>query len=446
MSLQRRATRNRPARRLHLAIEAVEGRSLLSTLLVSPTGSLHGQPAFTTIQRAVIAARPGDTINVGPGTYHENVVINESLALLGAEAGVNPITGLRTNPAKESTIDGSIQINSATNVAVDGFSLNDPGSVPLADNQDVANLLTNNIILPGANNGIVVTQGQLVTVSDNEVKDPVLDGIFVNRFPATPTFDSILGNEVFGAGLDGIDVNFAAGLAVRNNNVFGSGVFGVDIEQSTGVQASNNLLTGNAAGALFFESTGSIEQNTVEFNRTDGLDIEGDKGDFIGTNTTSNNGTSGRGDGILLLNVSNEALETNKVTHNHTDGIAVFGTSTGLKVGGNDAEDNGGNGISLNGTTSSFVTANTANGNSTGILLAGSSFNQIIGNVADNNTVDGIHLDTTSVFNVVKDNQALGNGNLDVEDDSSGFLTAGTHNTWTGNVEKKDNRHGGLGH
>src|SRR5271157_4268682 len=169
MSLLRRNTRTRPSRQLRLEVEAVEGRTLLSTLFVSTTGSFLGHPAFTSIQGAVNAAKPGDTIDVAPGTYHENVVIGKTLSLLGAHSGVNPITGLRTNPAKESTVDGSIAVQSTSNVRIDGFSLNDPGHVPLVDFASQRDTITNNIILPGAQQGVELIDGDLTTVSNNEI-------------------------------------------------------------------------------------------------------------------------------------------------------------------------------------------------------------------------------------------------------------------------------------
>jgi hypothetical protein len=69
------------------------------------------------------------TINVAPGVYTENVVINRSLTLNGAQAGQTVSTRLSSGPA-ESTLQGSnltgsvpvILINAA-NVIVDGFTI-----------------------------------------------------------------------------------------------------------------------------------------------------------------------------------------------------------------------------------------------------------------------------------------------------------------------------------
>src|SRR6516162_2288165 len=67
---ERRARRPRAQFRLHL--EALQDRVVPSTLYV---GAAPGE--FHQIQPAVLAANPGDTIQVAPGTYNEQVTIGQ---------------------------------------------------------------------------------------------------------------------------------------------------------------------------------------------------------------------------------------------------------------------------------------------------------------------------------------------------------------------------------
>jgi len=63
-----------------------------------------GPADFHTIQEAINAANPGDTIYARVGTYYENLVVNKSLALLGENKNTTVIVGVVHSPAWESAI------------------------------------------------------------------------------------------------------------------------------------------------------------------------------------------------------------------------------------------------------------------------------------------------------------------------------------------------------
>src|SRR5215213_3800945 len=105
-----RRSGSHPARRkalaalcLTLALGALvfSGRAFAaSTVYVNPDGVCgSNSPCFTTIQAAINAAAPGDTIQVQAATYAEQINVNKALTLLGPNANINPNTGVRVAEA-----------------------------------------------------------------------------------------------------------------------------------------------------------------------------------------------------------------------------------------------------------------------------------------------------------------------------------------------------------
>src|SRR5436190_16921145 len=90
----RRSKKNVTLRR---SIEALEQRCMLSATRTVDDSFLtpNNVTTFNTIQAAVDASNPGDTIKVKPGNYREDVLVGKTLTILGAEPDLkkaeNPI-------------------------------------------------------------------------------------------------------------------------------------------------------------------------------------------------------------------------------------------------------------------------------------------------------------------------------------------------------------------
>lgn len=76
---------------------------------------------FTTIQAAVDAASPVDTIEVHSGTYYENVSVNKLLTLRGVDTGSG-------KPMVDAGGSGSAITLSADGITLEGFKATNSGS------------------------------------------------------------------------------------------------------------------------------------------------------------------------------------------------------------------------------------------------------------------------------------------------------------------------------
>jgi len=89
-----------------------------------------GTPAlpFRTVNFAVSVSSPGDTIFVDAGTYVENLIVDNSLDMRGANYGINPNTGSRVSesiltPATNEPDTGVLVNIQQSNIRMDGFLL-----------------------------------------------------------------------------------------------------------------------------------------------------------------------------------------------------------------------------------------------------------------------------------------------------------------------------------
>lgn len=98
---------------------------------------------YATIQGAIDAASPGDVVEVGGGTYRENVVVNIPIVLRAADGG-------RDKPIIDAGGRGSAVVLTADGIVLEGFILENGGfglagiEVRSKDNQIRKNLVTDN--------------------------------------------------------------------------------------------------------------------------------------------------------------------------------------------------------------------------------------------------------------------------------------------------------------
>ena len=209
---------------------------------------------FTTIQTAVNAAAPGDTIQVCPGTYNEQVEIAKRLTLVGVER----------NGKKASVVQPS---NIVINTDFAGIPT---ASIILV--RDTSDVTIRNITVDGINNGLVC-----------DATFPTMDGIFFRN--ASGEIESVAIKNMLSpqgcAFADAIDV-FSTGeqaqrLTIRDSCLHDNDIGGIIcIGPGLNLHVLSNVVTGNdrtdigQAGIQFIGgASGVIEGNTVT-NMIDG--------------------------------------------------------------------------------------------------------------------------------------------------------------------------------
>src|SRR5512132_3261864 len=113
-------------RRLSAASAVVVLAMLELAAVASPAVARAGHAIVvtTTIQAAVDAAQPGDTILVPPGTYRESVLVAKShLTIVGSHAAIMDAAGFRTGiRVGAGSISRGGPVPSCPSLAVEGFT------------------------------------------------------------------------------------------------------------------------------------------------------------------------------------------------------------------------------------------------------------------------------------------------------------------------------------
>lgn len=242
---------------------------------------LHVPDEFTTIQEAIDTAQPGDIIQVAPGTYQENVVIDQknNLSLLG----------------RNSLLDGyalggiGVYISGSSNIYIEGF------------------------IVEKYEAGIVLEGTEHSRIHNNET-----------RFN-----DSSTASLRDGLQLVGSHYNVVSNLYSHDN-----GHNGITLKQdSSGVGSKNNVI---------FNSRSNDNGKNLNVAAVIGgcgiqLISSDNHNNFIGTNLTLRNGW-----GIQVGGGSNDNKVLQNRSHkNARAGVVVLDSGSNNLIGQNNARGNG---------------------------------------------------------------------------------------------------------
>jgi parallel beta-helix repeat protein len=367
--------------------------------------------SYTTIQAAVNASGPGDTVKVCPGTYMEQVRINghthDGLKLESAK----PLQAIIQWPAVETTPSVLVDFNGADHVTLRGFTITGPFTFP-----GCVNHLHEGVLVENAFNERIhhnhITNIQNSDSSLYGCQDG--DAVAIGRRGGTQAGSAEVDhNQIDEYQKNGVQaVNSGSAAHIDRNIVTGSSK-----PEIRAIIASNGVVVFGGAAALIDHNAISENQFTpAHFSSGIILDQAPANSSRIDHNRVSSNDY-----GIEVDSESKLEISHNDIVENTNDAVTVCGDlsqgcgpATAIVVRANDVEDNGGSGVLLLAASNNLVKSNEVSGN--GAAAFGS--------------LDGIHVDVKSSGNQILNNQASNNQPYDCADDSHGTGTSGTANTW----------------
>ena len=212
---------------------------------------------FKTIQQAVDAAKPGDTVLVAPGTYTENVVVSKPLT----------ITGNATVNAADSSKD--VFLITSPGVHIDGLTIS--GGETGVNVAGVASCAITNITEHGNVFAVYLANATNSVVSNNNLANNHY-GVYCDYATSNTIANNVATGETGGGNnatySDGIYLYYSDSNNVTQNNLSDNHVYGISLFHSSGNDISNNTIHANDnIGVRLGEAA---DNNTLSFNTIGG--------------------------------------------------------------------------------------------------------------------------------------------------------------------------------
>ena len=256
---------------------------------------------YPTIQQAINAAIPADTVYVRAGTYYEHVTIGKSLTLQGEDRETTIIDGGATGKVVTAV--------STSNVTVSGFTVRNGGSSSQGYDKDAGialrytsySLISDCIVTSNGLNGLYAYQSSYNTVQDCEFcynqTDPIggIQGAIHLRFSLHNT---IADNKIYSNTSYSVTVrSWSQHTTITRNDVYSNGGPGIHVGWSSHCTIVDNTVHDNPSSGVFFDATSynTVRDNTICSNSF-GIRVSyyAQKDTFVG------NVIRGNGTGIII--------------------------------------------------------------------------------------------------------------------------------------------------
>jgi parallel beta-helix repeat protein len=281
---------------------------------------------YSTIQAAVDAASPGDSVIVRSGTYKENVIVNKSITLRGVDRNTTIIDATKII----SGIDSGTGIRASSISIITGFTIIN-GCYGIECWEPISLTIDHNIFKNTRGTAIVMGDfSASVTITSNEFINNVHNCIFV-------LCSATVRNNKFNDNGDGIfndpggaDACIHAGpsspIVITGNEIRNNAAYGIMAGSSSSgcaVIIENNEIRNNAGDAIGLNAVSSprIVNNMIDGNSI-GIKDYGSLSSFIFNNTISNNQYG------VYFQSSDVTIYMNNFSNNVNNVYSDFSTNT----------------------------------------------------------------------------------------------------------------------
>jgi cytochrome c peroxidase len=294
--------------------------------------------AGESIQAAVDRARPGDTIEVMPGIYHEEVKIDlDGITLRGLSAS-------EPQPAQSQAAGSQAAASQAAGsqparTPPNGVISPAPSTVPPRPVLDGQKKLSDGVIATGSDfvienfelrhyiaNGVVTQHARNVTFRNLRIDDTGLYGVY----PVSCTGVTVEKCVATGIADAALYVGQSRDIVVRDCEAY-QNVTGIEIENSINAVVENNYVHNNTGGILVFVLPNNVSKIgrdcVVRNNRV----INNNHPNFGNPNAIVSNVPPGTG--VLVMAADNTEVTANEIRGNDCYGVAVFSLEVAFPKG-----------------------------------------------------------------------------------------------------------------
>jgi parallel beta-helix repeat protein len=211
---------------------------------------------YATISAAVANASPDDTVFVKNGVYHENVLIDKPLLLLGEDSENTVIVG-------EGTVNnGNVLTLAAANVTVERFTIKSVDYATAKQYASGVNIGGDNCTVRDNNImntfwGVLCPIQSFTLITENNITDNLKEGIrFYGGSLNTISGNYIAGNAASGIAMEGYS-NVISGNTIKNNTR------GIGLGSSYSVVFANVISDNSESGIYFVGSNNTVTANQI---------------------------------------------------------------------------------------------------------------------------------------------------------------------------------------